>query len=424
MSQFVNEPMLEMYIFETSQMLELLEQAILANEKTSQYSEESINEIFRFMHTIKGSSAMMLFNTIAALAHSMEDLFYFLREHKPSQVDYSTLSDLVFEGVDFIKVELIKIKGGDGADGQAQQLIDKIKEFLIFLKAQNPSDKVVESVKSPEKQQYYIAHEKTVAYLPKNLLKASVFFDMDCGMESIRAYTIIHNLTKMSEEVHSVPEVVSDNSDHSDWIKENGFDIYIKTNESYEEIEKFLKETIFLRELKLEKLENEEAFSKFNIGMKKVVEDNEIRSPLVEKKSNVEQIAKEVTGAGPQSIISVNVDKLDKLMDLVGELVISEAMVTQNPELLGLELDNFLKAARQLHKITTEIQDMVMSIRMVPLSSTFKKMQRITRDMCKKLGKEVELDLIGEETEVDKNIIEHIADPLMHLIRNSIDHGI
>lgn len=125
-----------------------------------------------------------------------------------------------------------------------------------------------------------------------------------------------------------------------------------------------------------------------------------------------------------QSIISVNVSKLDKLMDLVGELVISEAMVIQNPDLSGLVLDNFYKAARQHRKIINELQDIAMSIRMVPLSATFHKMDRIIRDMSKKLNKEVILKIIGEETEVDKNIIEHISDPIMHLIRNSIDHGL
>lgn len=104
--------------------------------------------------------------------------------------------------------------------------------------------------------------------------------------------------------------------------------------------------------------------------------------------------------------------------------MIAEAMVTQNPDLKGLELNNFEKAARQLRKITSELQDTVMSVRMVPLAGTFQKMNRTVRDMCKKLNKEVQLLLIGQETEVDKNIIEHISDPLMHLIRNSIDHGI
>lgn len=116
--------------------------------------------------------------------------------------------------------------------------------------------------------------------------------------------------------------------------------------------------------------------------------------------------------------------KADRLMDLIGELVISESMVTQNPDLIGLEIDNFQKSARQLRKIISEMQDTVMSIRMVPLSATFQKMNRIVRDMSKKMDKQVKLTIIGEETEVDKNIIEHISDPLMHLVRNSIDHGI
>ena len=125
-----------------------------------------------------------------------------------------------------------------------------------------------------------------------------------------------------------------------------------------------------------------------------------------------------------QKMISVNVDKLDNLMNLVGELMITESMVTQCPEVEAIQSENFHKASLELHKITVELQDMVMSIRMVPLSTTFVKMNRIVRDMCKKLHREVVLDLYGEETEVDKNIIEHISDPLMHIIRNAIDHGI
>lgn len=111
-------------------------------------------------------------------------------------------------------------------------------------------------------------------------------------------------------------------------------------------------------------------------------------------------------------------------MDLVEEMVIAESMVTENPDLKGLKLDNFRKSARQLRKITKEIQDTVMSVRMVPVYGIFHKMNRIVHDMNKKLNKKVKLKFIGEDTEVDKNIIEHISDPIMHLVRNSIDHGI
>lgn len=126
------------------------------------------------------------------------------------------------------------------------------------------------------------------------------------------------------------------------------------------------------------------------------------------------------------SFISVNVSKMDQLMDLIGELVISESVVLQNPDLKvpGLNLNSFNKAAAQMSKISTDLQNVIMSMRMVPLTNTFQKMNRIVFDVSRKLGKDIEFEMIGEHTEVDKNIIEHISDPLMHMVRNALDHGI
>lgn len=125
-----------------------------------------------------------------------------------------------------------------------------------------------------------------------------------------------------------------------------------------------------------------------------------------------------------QSAIRVDVDKLDSLLDLVGELVIAEAMVSHNPDLRGLQLDRFEKAVLQLTKITRDIQDISMSLRMIPLAGVFNKMVRLVRDLSVKSNKKIDLEIIGEETEVDKTIIEQISDPLVHLIRNSADHGL
>ncbi|MBZ0263394.1 chemotaxis protein CheA [bacterium] len=124
--------------------------------------------------------------------------------------------------------------------------------------------------------------------------------------------------------------------------------------------------------------------------------------------------------------IRVDVEKLDRLLDLVGELVIAEVMVSQNPDLKGIthSMDRFDKAVMQLDKITRDLQDIANSIRMIPLSGTFKRMVRLVRDLSHKAGKKVEFEILGEETEVDKTVIEQIADPLVHIIRNSIDHGI
>lgn len=417
-----NEPMLEMYIFETTQMLEQLEQAVMSSEKLGIFDEDSINEIFRFMHTIKGSSAMMMYNNIGTLAHSVEDSFFFLREKKPKNVDSSELSDLVFETVDFIKIEIEKIKNGDNADGDSSQLIANNKDFLARLKQENNAGGS-DTIQPPkEKQQYYIAPEKIRESAPKNMYRTKIFFQEDCEMESIRAFTVVHNLSEIAEEVSYKPSDILENDESSAFIQEHGFEVYFKSDSDYETVSRFLDQTLFLRQLEVAIVEDENEFDAFSKPKEQVVTE-EIKMPQIEKKVPKETV-KDTSSSTTQSMISVNVVKLDVLMDLVGEMVIAEAMVTHNPEVEALGIESFQNAARQLHKIASELQDMVMSIRMVPLSSTFLKMHRIVRDMSKKLNKEVELDVIGETTEVDKNIIEHISDPLMHIIRNSIDHGI
>ncbi len=122
--------------------------------------------------------------------------------------------------------------------------------------------------------------------------------------------------------------------------------------------------------------------------------------------------------------IRVDLAKLDSLMNLVGELVIAEAMVTRNPDLIGHEFENLEKASHHLRRITSDLQDVAMSVRMVPLSGTFKKMVRLVHDTGLKAGKKVNLELKGEDTEVDKTVIEMISDPLVHIVRNAIDHGL
>ncbi len=131
-----------------------------------------------------------------------------------------------------------------------------------------------------------------------------------------------------------------------------------------------------------------------------------------------------VSAKKPGGSIRVDLLKLDSLMNLVGELVIAEAMVTRNPDLTGHEFENLEKASHHLRRITNDLQDVAMSVRMVPLAGTFKKMVRLVHDTAIKAGKKVNLELRGEETEVDKTVIEMISDPLVHIVRNAIDHGL
>jgi len=421
-----NDAMVEMFLFETYQLLEQLEQVILSSEANHCYSSENINEIFRIMHTIKGSSAMMMYNEISVLAHAMEDLFSYIREKNPENLFSAFLSDLILDCIDFVKIELEKIRNNASADGNSAGLVNRIQSYLSDLKENG-----------------FIPADENMKEEKVNYFRAVVYFEEGCEMENVRAFAIIHNLEQAAIGLKYYPKDIIDNDGSVEIIRREGFQIYIKTAETQEKIYEGLIQTVFLKGLELAEID-EQTFSEgfevekdadssleafFDEQDEEVLESQEEEKLPSQEKSSFEDGQKPRNAEHhhvlpTQSIISVSVAKLDKLMDLVGEMVIAEAMVLQNPDLEGLELSNFHKAASQLSKLTSEIQDIVMSVRMVPLSATFQRMNRIVRDMCRKLDKEVNLEIIGEETEVDKNIIERITDPLMHLVRNAVDHGI
>lgn len=429
-----NDTMLDMFLFETYQQIELLEQSILSSDDENAYTETSINEIFRIMHTIKGSASMMMFHGIADLAHTIEDLFFYIREEKPKHINCSFLSDLILESIDFIKVELMKIKNRDNADGDSTNIIKEIKEFLFKVKANNTNNPPIDDcIVSLGNNQFFINECQTGQSTYSNTYKAVIFFEEGCEMENIRAYTIIHKLKEITDCYAYYPKDIIDSDKNIEVIRKEGFQIYLKSNSTIEDIRAFFNQTIYLKDLDLVQLKEDVFLNNISsIGLssndslsENKTSNNNSDSTSVREENTERRIKTEKQIVSTkQSIISVSVEKLDKLMNLVGEMVIAEAMVTQNPDLNGLELNNFHKAANHLNKITSEIQDTVMAVRMVPLSITFLKMNRIVRDISKKLHKEVQLEIEGEETEVDKNIIEHISDPLMHLVRNALDHGI
>lgn len=145
------DPMLDAYIFETVELLDQLEQHILSSEKDGNF-DSSMNEIFRIMHTIKGNSAMMLFDNISTLAHSVEDLFDYLRQQKPKVIDYSKITDIILESMDFVKVEVEKIQRGEKADGDSSGKIEYIKDYLKEIKKNNEDVAVHENTKKQLKQ--------------------------------------------------------------------------------------------------------------------------------------------------------------------------------------------------------------------------------------------------------------------------------
>lgn len=439
--EFNTDSMLSMFLYESGQLLEKLEGIILEKQDAECFDDADINEIFRIMHTIKGSSGVMMYENITKVAHKLEDVFYYLRESHPEDVPHMELVEKVLAVSDFVTGEIDKIKDGGTPDGDESQLLKDLDEFLKCIKGEIKKQgiRLPKANKQEEPSQFYIT---PVAGEGSHFYRISIHYRNDTQMSNIRAYSATYALKEVAEDLLYTPEDILSNEASADTILAEGFHMLLQTKSLKEEVLGLI-ESSEAEGIDLDEITAEE----YGKGLAELGRESE---PIVIMLDENEQSGKEAkpapvpgdyvvkakeTGKGKtlaknqpkqQSIISVNVEKMDSLMDLIGELVIAEAVVLQNPDLKvpGLELTNFQKASAQLTKITTELQEVIMSMRMMPLTNVFQKMRRIVFDVSRKLGKDIEFEVVGENTEVDKNIIEHITDPLMHLVRNSVDHGI
>ena len=426
------DPMLDVFIFETQQLLETLEETLLQSEKEKALADEHINEIFRIMHTIKGSAAMMQYEYLSKLAHALEDLFDKIRagQTRTGPDDIEGVIDLVLVASDIFKSEIDKLSAGMKAEGDFSELIGKVHDYLqtILLDAPKPPGEQAAAASRGGAGAAAdsggaggaIADEgaaDTTDY-GTPFYKIRIIFEADCQMENMRAFGVVTSLTPLCQRIVHRPDDLNEES-ASDEIVKSGFIMYIQSGENPDILKKVCDEVMFAQSASLVELSSDS--DELPVSMRpKPAEPEEKASaakPVAAAQAAVEVIAK-------QNFISVNVNKLDKLMNLMGEIVTTESMVTKNPEVANMHIDSFERSSQELRKLINELQDIVMSIRMLPVSNSFQKMHRIVRDVSKKVGKEVELVLIGEETEVDKNIIDTLSDPLMHLIRNSVDHGI
>jgi len=447
---FNTEDMLDIYLFENGQLLEQLQETVLEQKDADCFDEDSINEIFRTMHTIKGSSGIMMFDNITAVSHKLEDIFFYLRESHPEHVPHLELVEHVLHVEDFISNEMDKIRNGDPVDGDASDIIAELDKFLNKIKGEEGAPAGGKAAppenKSEEPKQFYIA---PVATSDSHFYRINITFYSDTEMANIHAYKTVYALKEIAEDLLYTPENIISDEGSSEVVLKEGFKMLLQTQADPAEIRSIVSEGYSVEKVDVTECSAQEYTRGFGggdiqIDLDSSVEAIEARAQggaaekakqkiapgdfVIKSKEPGKQrkLAKDKPKAEKASFISVNVSKMNQLMELIGELVISESVVLQSPDLKvpGLNLDNFNKAAAQLAKISTDLQNVIMSMRMVPLTNTFQKMNRIVFDVSRKLGKDIEFEMIGDSTEVDKNIIEHISDPLMHLVRNAVDHGI
>lgn len=438
------EGMLDTYLFETNGLLDRLDEILMNDEKVGEFSTDDVNEIFRIMHTIKGSSAMMELTPISVIAHRIEDLFFFIRDKGIeflNQDQKKGLFDLMFKSEDYLRGEVGKVEAGEEIDPDITEFQSAIDAFLKKLKQE---EEEVEGEGAPAAGE--AAANPSSAKLPDDpsaQVFIHAFLEDGIGMENLRAFMIVNALKENGIDFRFYPADMDQNPDSAKVIVEDGFYLAFDSLDTANMAEDGLKAQSYIKnydvldapkaEEKQEAAPAPESAPAPEPAPKPKAEPAAKAAPAPKSapapkaaESDKKPAAKS-NGPVKSSLISVNLQKLDALNDLVGEIVITESMVTSSPVLTQLpqeEMDSFMKSARQLRKLTDDLQDISMSLRMVSISGVFQKMSRIVRDMKTKLNKDVRLTVIGEDTEVDKTIVDAIQDPIMHIVRNSMDHGI
>lgn len=417
------DSLLDTYLFETNSLLEKFDEILINAERAGDLTDDDVNEIFRGMHTIKGSSAMLEFNSLMEIAHHVEDLFFYIRENGISSLSpehKKELFDLMFKSTDRLREEVTKVENNEPLSTNIDSFTAEINSLLAKISNSEESQPEKGGEKAQSEQNGSGANGGQNPFPDKHCIK--VFFEAGCGMENLRAFMLITALKESDLTFVCYPEDVDSNSDSANEIIENGFFVAFDSEDELKKGVNVVTQSSSIGSYEI--LEPTEIVQQPAEKVQAKEETSKAQTETAKKPAAEKAPAKAPSHTAKQNLISVNLSKLDTLMALVGEIVITESMVTSSPDLKGLKLDNFMKSARQLRKLTDDLQDISMSLRMVSVSGVFQKMNRIVRDMRSTLGKDVRLTLVGEDTELDKSIVDSIGDPIMHIVRNSMDHGI
>jgi len=409
---------LEVFIDESKEHLQTINEQLLELEKNPE-DVTIVNEIFRSAHTLKGMSATMGFEDLANLTHQMENVLDAIRNHK-IQVTPDIL-DVVFRAVDDLEAMVISIaEGGDGK----HDVTEVVQQLKLIEQGKAPIAAEPASKPSPSSQLY----TQTYGEFEYNVLQQSkeqgftsyeiyIKLRSDCLLKAARVFMVFETLEQVGEIIKSNPpaEQLEQEQFDQEFIvtvisKENKEDLY-KQIMKVSEIEEVIVTPLDLEKIGMELQQAEAAFTQ--------VEEKSEKTEKQEKEEKASTARQTVAG---NKTIRVNIERLDSLMNLFEELVIDRGRLEQiSRELNHPELQ---ETVERMSRISGDLQNIILNMRMVPVETVFNRFPRMVRQLARDLGKKVNLEIIGAETELDRTVIDEIGDPLVHLLRNAIDHGI
>lgn len=435
------EQYIDIFIDESKEHLQNLNQCLLDYEANTE-NLETVNEIFRIAHTLKGMSATMGFETIASLTHKMENILDGIRSHKLQTTP--EMVDILFEGLDILEEEVKSIEtSGKEKEIDIKNIISRLDD-IENQRAGSAKAPIKSKVDSVDNHELEISEEdrdtiiSVAADMAENgfkVFKLWIKLEDGCMLKAARAFLVFKSLESKGEIVYSSPS----SDDIEDEKFEDSFTVLYSSKLSSDEVEKIVMEVSEIEKVEISIFDISKAtISKSeNIESIKTMDDNEAQFEELTKNINVENKSdaksdsnqdKQAEGdAGSKKsktgkTVRVDIDRLDNLMNLVSELIIVKTRLEDDE--ISSNQQNMNDAVEYLERITTSLHDAVTKVRMVPVERVFNRFPRMVRDLSKDLNKEIELFMSGEETEVDRTVIDEIGDPLIHLLRNSIDHGI
>ncbi|KMY58675.1 chemotaxis protein CheA [Geobacillus stearothermophilus] len=402
---------LDLFIDESKEHLQAINERLLELEKTPE-DMSVVNDIFRSAHTLKGMSATMGVEDLANLTHQMENVLDGIRNRRLSVTP--ELLDVIFEAVDHLEAMISSIAAGGDGTRDVRRTVEQLKRIE---QGEMPNKQAARE--EPPLEHAYGEFEYYVLEQAKeqgfSVYEIRVRLRDDCLLKAARVYMVFEQLNEVGEIVKAMPPV--------EMLEEEQFDreflVTVVSKAPADELQKRLMGISEIDDVKVSMLSSNEpsAESEKASAPQQPAAMEQAEAVQAEAEAPEKQTAKQAT-----KTIRVNIERLDMLMNLFEELVVDRGRLEQiSRELNHAELT---ETVERMSRISSDLQTIILNMRMVPVETVFNRFPRMVRQLARELGKKVRLDVIGAETELDRTVIDEIGDPLVHLLRNALDHGI
>ncbi|SHJ34300.1 chemotaxis protein CheA [Lutispora thermophila] len=421
-SIYDNPEMIRAFIDELEEQLQLLEENILELECCGE-SPDVIQEIFRVAHTLKGSSSAMGFEKMKILTHEMENVLDKIRNHHLKAT--KPVINVLFQCLDHLR--LLKedfLTDRKDIKTDTSSVLHQLEKIMLgeYQKNENADSKdSEESVQQDKPTKFILDIEQQIqieqaVHSGYNILVCEVRLEKESLMKSARAYLIMNHLNQIGTVVQVEPDILENGND---LLRDEIYYLLLSQQDGKTIESKVINELTEIESIRVYPFSWDMSKQQsLTAGFIKPEADNNANAKTADIERKVNQT------------VRVDVERLEKMMDLVGELVIERTRIAQVGSILHERyssdntIEELIGISNQVSRVTNELQEIVLKTRMLPIKQLFGRFPRLVRDLAEALNKEVKLIMEGEETELDKTIIEDISDPLIHIIRNAVDHGI